>query len=146
MNDQQRIDILNTIINQYESAVWLRDALKDVLKYREEMGGKEAQLKEMDDHLTALQADFAGLSKKYKAKEMALEQDLDAVRQTHVATLAQLRAQADDEANHLAGHKETLQAQIESAQDTLAKLQASIAEHSKKLARTEAAHAEAIKK
>jgi septal ring factor EnvC (AmiA/AmiB activator) len=144
MNDQQKIDVLNTLIAQYESAVWLRDVLKDALKLRDEAGNKEAILADLDKQVEAKQADLAGLTKKYQAKEAALEKDLDALRQTHAAAMEKLMAQAHEEENHLAGHKESLDAQVKEAQETLAKVQGAIATASKKQEQTELALARAV--
>ena len=145
MNDQQRIDHLNTIINQYESLVWLRDVFKDVAKYREAMGHQEADLQALADACIAKQAELDGLKAKYAAKEAVMAKELAAAELEYVASLAKAASQYDQDASEYAAKQDTLKAQLVAAQDTLAKAEWAAAQATKKQAALEASLAKAIK-
>ena len=145
MNEQQRIDVLNNIINERESAVWLRDALKDVLKYRDELGHKEANLKALDDACVAKQADLDGLAKKYQAKEAGYVKELETAERAYRASLAKAADQYDQDASAYAAKQDALKAQLLVAQDTLAKAEWAMAAAAKKQAQIEASLAKALK-
>ena len=68
MNTQQKIDCLNTIINERESAIWLKEVLQDALKYLDELSTRDSRIKALDDQIVSKQAIFEGLTKKYQAK------------------------------------------------------------------------------
>ena len=145
MNDQQRIDHLNTIINQYESLVWLRDVFKDVAKYREAMGRQEYDLKVLEDACVAKQAELDGLKAKYAAKEAMLAKGLAEAELEYTASLAKAASQYDQDASEYAAKQDALKAQLAMAQDTLAKAEWATAQAAKKQAQLEAALAKAIK-
>ena len=145
MNDQQRIDHLNTIINQYESLVWLRDVFKDVEKYREAMGHQEADLAALEKACVAKQAELDGLNAKYAAKEAVMAEGLAEAELEYTASLAKAAVQYDQDASEYAAKQDALKAQLTAAQDTLAKAEWAAAQAAKKQAALEASLAKAIK-
>ena len=146
MNDQQRIDILNTIIGQYESAVWLRDALKDVLKYRDELGGREAALATLQEQHDALQRSLDGLTTAFQAKEAACEQELEAARQGMARTREKLAADLHDYEAQIEARKDVLANQVKEAQALLKAKQEALAALAKKHEQVESAHALAMQR
>ena len=145
MNEQQRIDHLNTIINQYESLVWLREVFKDVMKYREEMGHKEADLAAMDKVCAAKQKDLDGLQVKYKAKEAALEMDLGKTHQHYADLLAKATKQYEVDAARIDAQMLNLMVKLDGAQANYTKAIDAQAHAEKQQAKAEASMLKAIK-
>mgnify|MGYP001583449447 FL=1 len=145
MTDQQRIDVLNGIINQYESLVWLRDTFKDVAKYREAMSHQESDLKALADACIAKQTELDGLKAKYAAKEAVMAKGLAETELEYVASLAKAAAQYDQDASEYAAKQDALKAQLASAHDVLAKAEWAAAQAAKKQASIEASMAKALK-
>ena len=101
MNDQQRIDALNTIIAQWESIGWLKDVFQNVLAVREEIGQRDGKLKAIDAQCVAKEAALRDLEKAYHKKEAALEAALEQSRQALDKKHAALDQQAAEaEAQH----------------------------------------------
>lgn len=146
MNDQQKIDCLNTIINERESALWLKEVLKDVLAYRELAGRGEGLLKDLDAQCSARQADLDGLTKKYKAKEAGLEADLAEFRQKMGEAEAVLQAHYADAAADIDSQLLSLAAALKVAQDKTAKAQDAAVVAQQKQDQAEAALDKAIQK
>ena len=126
MNTQQKIDCLNTIINERESAVWLKEILQDALAYLDEKGDREGRLKALDAQAEAKQKDVDGLAAVYHAKEAELRREYEAVSNDAEAQKAKLVAAYLKHEEDIKAKTANLDATLATLQDNVSKTQAII--------------------
>ena len=97
MDDRQAIDHLNTIINERESAVALKEVLEQAITAQGRVGNAKAELVSLDKQLADKRVLLANIDAEYQKREVALKEHYDDVlekvdRRGHEAELDAARA------------------------------------------------------
>ena len=109
MNDREAIDHLNTIINERESAVYLKAVLEQASNAEGRVGNAVAALASLDKQLAEKRVLLANIDAEYQKREAALKRHYDDVlekvdKNVHQAELDAVKAKQDVEAKVTEAH------------------------------------------
>ena len=94
LTDQQAIDHLNTIINERESAVHLKEVLKQAMTAQERVAAAAAEVNKVEKQITGMNVALQALEQEYAVRKASAEA-------THQATLAGMATKLKEaEANY----------------------------------------------
>ena len=141
MNTQQKIDCLNTIINERESIVWLKEIMQDHLVYLEEKGQREARLKDLDAQIAKKQQALALADEAVHRKEHENDVAIHALNEDYEKQKAKLVAAYLAEEQRLKANRAEAEATLATVEDNLAKAQQAVQDILKQQTKLEAAFA-----